>query len=82
MHPGDGHGPRWPGLLLGSPHQEPQGSPSLRGQGSPPPSRKEATGASLLFIDIQVGSIATGLEAAAVVGNTKMDVGVFVCSDS
>ena len=35
----------------------------------------------LLFIDIQVGSIATGLEAAGV-GKMKVECGVFVCSDS
>lgn len=35
----------------------------------------------LLFIDIQVGSIATGLEVA-VVGKMKLEGGVFVCSNS
>ena len=35
----------------------------------------------LLFIDIQVGSTATGLEAAGV-GKMKVEGGVFVCSDS
>lgn len=41
--------------------------------------RKERKRVLQLFIDTQVGSIATGLEAAAVVG--KMEGGVFACSD-
>lgn len=58
--------------------QEPWGSchfTPLRGQGStttPIPNRKERKQVlQLLFIDIQVGSIATSLEAAAVVGEME-----------
>lgn len=44
----------------------------IRRQGSPPPIRKERQQVlQLLFIDIQVGSIATGLEVAAGVGKPR-----------
>lgn len=69
--------------------QEPWGSchfTPLRGQGSttpPSPTEKRKQVLQLLFIDIQVGSIATSLEAAAVVGEMEDGGGgVFVCSNS
>lgn len=51
----------------------------------PPPTterRKKKQVLQPLFIDIQVGSIATGLEVAAVWGKWKVEGGVFVCSVS